>query len=60
MAVLSCAPAGLVCRAPLIAFKNMPSGDVGTNPWSADGVAGEEAADAYGLHTQAKLVSTGM
>lgn len=56
------------CSAPLIALKNLPSGDVGTNPWSlrlsdtaAD--AADGAADA-GVQSQrrnrAQLVATGM
>lgn len=38
------------CRSPLIAYKNLPSGDVGTNAWS------EEQPE----EVKAKLVTTGV
>lgn len=50
---LSAAPYNaLLCSAPLIGFKNLPSGDVGTNGWSITDAQKKKM-------NKAKLVATG-
>jgi hypothetical protein len=54
-----------VCSAPLIGFKNLPSGDVGTNAWSKsirDSATSDNATSESDQHNSAKFVgvSTGM
>jgi hypothetical protein len=44
------------CSSPLIAFKNLPSGDVGTNAWSVKSEAGRKLSETV----TGKLVSTGV